>query len=93
MSAENKTTLGQKINKSSISDIAKSIKLNMRIGMTKQLFNGDSELFKTNIEALNNANSLKEAMALLKSIQKNQGLSEDNKWYVRLSHLVERRHL
>ncbi len=93
VSVENKTTLGQKINKSPISDISKAIKLNTRIGMIKQLFKGDAELFKRTIDNLNNAASLNEANKILDTTRKDNQLLEDNKWYIKLAQLVERKHI
>jgi len=88
-----KQTLGQRFQSKAIDDIHKEIKLNARLGIIKQLFKGDDTAFKGAINELNTAVNLSAAQSHLNQLKKAGEWDEENKWYVKLSELVERRFL
>jgi len=88
-----KTTLSQKIRKTQIDSIAKSIKLNQRIGMIKKLFGGDDQRFKKEIQTLNDATSLEQAQSHLSQLKVSGSWKEEDPLFILLTQLVERRHV
>ncbi|MFT5227599.1 MAG: hypothetical protein ACI8YO_000465 [Gammaproteobacteria bacterium] len=88
-----KKTLGEKIKNKAIKSIPKSIKLNARIGMIKQLFSGDSEKYKAAIEDLNAAENGPDAKTKLNSYLEEHDWDSENEWFELLRQLVDRRYI
>lgn len=85
-------TVGQKLKSSAITDINGAFKINQRLGVIKQLFAGDQEKFATEIEKLNSANDLDQALDLFSSLKTDLEWDEENEFYQQLENLVQRRY-
>lgn len=74
------TDLSEKLSFSPIADLTKSMGINDRIRVVRELFGGDSELFNTTINRLNKLNNYEEAKSyLLNGVAKDYGWNNDEK--------------
>jgi hypothetical protein len=89
--AKSKPSLAQKLSKKPIDNINKALNVNARIGIVKELFKGDADLFKAYIEKIENCGSLQEAQDMLDQGVKAGNWKEDGNSVTMLKGLIERR--
>lgn len=85
-------SLAEKLRKSPIQDLRKSIGLNQKFQFISELFDGDNQSYDALVESLNTAPSLEKAMSHLNDKQKEHEWETEGKTYLQLKELVERRH-
>lgn len=87
-------SVSEQLQRQPIADLVSSIGLNERYLYSNELFNGEMEEFKFELEQLNQFNSLAEAQAYFKTqLLEQRNWSQDNELVKALSNLVERRYL
>jgi chromosome segregation ATPase len=89
---EDKSLAGQ-FSKKKITDINTHIGINEKFLFTNELFKGDTEKFVKEIHKLNNFDSSVEALKHFVKLSSDYEWTADNKAYVQLKELVERRYL
>lgn len=89
---EDKSLAGQ-FSKKKITDINTHIGINEKFLFTNELFKGDTEKFVKEIYKLNNFDSSVEALKHFVKLSSDYEWTADNKAYVQLKELVERRYL
>jgi hypothetical protein len=88
---QNTSTILNRLEKSKIDDLKKSITMNQRFQFARELFNGDSEQYEITISALNNCEPEK-ALELLQSNKQKWSWDETSIAFIELLDLVQRRH-
>jgi hypothetical protein len=88
---QNTSTILNRLEKSKIDDLKKSITMNQRFQFARELFNGDSEQYEITISALNNCEPEK-ALQLFQSYKQKWSWDETSIAFIELLDLVQRRH-
>lgn len=88
---QNTSTILNRLEKSKIDDLKKSITMNQRFQFARELFNGDSEQYEITISALNNCEPEK-ALELFQSYKQKWSWDETSIAFIELLDLVQRRH-
>lgn len=88
---QNTSTILNRLEKSKIDDLKKSITMNQRFQFARELFNGDSEQYEITISALNNCDSDK-ALELFQNYKQKWSWDETTIAFIELLDLVQRRH-
>jgi hypothetical protein len=88
---QNTSTILNRLEKSKIDDLKKSITMNQRFQFSRELFNGDSEQYEITISALNNCDSEK-ALELFQTYKQKWSWDETTIAFIELLDLVQRRH-
>ncbi len=88
---QNTTTILNRLEKSKIDDLKKSITMNQRFQFARELFNGDSEQYEITISALNNS-SAENALTLFQNFKQKWSWDENSIAFIELLDLVQRRH-
>jgi len=88
---QNTSTILNRLEKSKIDDLKKSITMNQRFQFARELFNGDSEQYEITISALNNCDSEK-ALELFHTYKQKWSWDEASIAFIELMDLVQRRH-
>lgn len=88
---QNTSTILNRLEKSKIDDLKKSITMNQRFQFARELFNGDSEQYEITISALNNCEPEK-ALELFQSNKQKWSWDETSIAFIELLDLVQRRH-
>jgi len=87
-----KQSLAQKHRSKSIDSIGKSLSVNARIGMVKELYKGDSDSFNAFVNALDEATNADAAQSLLDKTLKELSWKEKGNSVTRLRDLIKRKH-
>ncbi len=85
------STILNRLEKSKIDDLKKSITMNQRFQFARELFNGDSEQYEITISALNNCDSEK-ALEMFQTYKQKWSWDETTIAFIELLDLVQRRH-
>jgi hypothetical protein len=88
---QNTSTLLNRLEKSKIDDLKKSITMNQRFQFARELFNGDSEQYEITISALNNCEPEK-ALEIFQNCKQKWAWDETSIAFIELLDLVQRRH-
>lgn len=88
---QNTSTILNRLEKSKIDDLKKSITMNQRFQFSRELFSGDSEQYEITISALNNCDSEK-ALELFQTYKQKWSWDETTIAFIELLDLVQRRH-
>ncbi|MDR1878341.1 MAG: hypothetical protein LBQ64_02115 [Bacteroidales bacterium] len=85
------SSIGMKLQHGSISDLMKSIDMNLKFLLVKELFKGNGSVFTEEINKLNNFNKLYEAIDYLETIKNTYKWDKDNEAYNELYKLILRK--
>ncbi len=88
---QNTSTILNRLEKSKIDDLKKSITMNQRFQFARELFNGDSEQYEITISALNNCEADK-AFEMFQNYKQKWAWDETSIAFIELLDLVQRRH-
>lgn len=88
---QNTSTILNRLEKSKIDDLKKSITMNQRFQFARELFNGDSEQYEITISALNNCEADK-VFELFQNYKQKWSWDETSIAFIELLDLVQRRH-
>jgi hypothetical protein len=88
---QNTSTLLNRLEKSKIDDLKKSITMNQRFQFARELFNGDSEQYEITISSLNNCEPEK-ALEIFQNCKQKWAWDETSIAFIELLDLVQRRH-
>ena len=88
---QNTSTILNRLEKSKIDDLKKSITMNQRFQFARELFNGDSEQYEITISALNNCEADK-AFEMFQTYKQKWAWDETSIAFIELLDLVQRRH-
>lgn len=86
-------SLAEKLGKTAIADLKKSIGLNQKFQIISTLFNGDNSGYDSFVEQINSSSNLENAMQSFNQKKSQLDWDEEDKTYLQLLELVERRHL
>lgn len=90
---EEEKSLAEKLRKTPITDLKKSIGLNQKFQMITELFEGDNEKYDKLITSINSADNSYSAIQLIQDHKKELDWDEENKAFLTLLELTERRFL
>ena len=86
-------SIAEKLGKSPIADLKKSIGLNQKFQFISDLFKGDNEGYDLFVNQVNSAEGLNPAMEIFDKKKSELKWNEEDKTFVQMLDLVERRHL
>jgi hypothetical protein len=88
---QNTSTILNRLEKSKIDDLKKSITMNQRFQFARELFSGDSEQYEITISSLNNCEPEK-ALEIFQNCKQKWAWDETSIAFIELLDLVQRRH-
>jgi len=88
---KNTSTILNRLEKSKIDDLKKSITMNQRFQFARELFNGDSEQYEITISSLNNCEP-ENALEIFQNCKQKWAWDETSIAFIELLDLVQRRH-